>query len=68
MLVVKLNGAGNGLPQSEAARLCLVTTELLPLVLGHVLGHQRVRGLDHGELDGFILPEIDYIQADVLYH
>ena len=50
MLVVKLNGAGDGLGQGEAGGGSLVTSELVPLLLGHMLGHQGVLGLDSWEL------------------
>merc|ERR1719322_1589603 len=50
VLVVRLYGASNGLGESEAGGGSLVTSELVPLLLGHMLGHQRVLGLDSWEL------------------
>ena len=50
VLVVELDGAGAGLGQGEAAGLGLDVLHLVPLLLGHVLGHQGVGGLDGGEL------------------
>ena len=49
VLVVEINSAGNGLGQGEARGLGDDVGELVPLLLGHVLGDQRVLGLDVGE-------------------
>jgi len=49
MLVVELNGASDGLDEGESGSLGLDSLELLPLVLGDVLGNKRVLGLDGGE-------------------
>merc|ERR1719466_487637 len=49
VLVVKLNGTSNGLDEGESGSLGLDSLELLPLVLGDVLGNKRVLGLDGGE-------------------
>merc|ERR1719397_1215747 len=49
MLVVKLNGASDGLNEGESGSLGLDSLELLPLVLGDVLGNKRMLGLDGGE-------------------
>jgi len=46
MLVVEVDGASNGLGQGEAGGLGGDATELVPLFLGHMLGNQRVLGLD----------------------
>merc|ERR1712012_1517587 len=49
VLVVELNGASDGLDEGEAGSLGLDSLELLPLVLGDVLGNKEVLGLDGGE-------------------
>merc|ERR1719317_1834536 len=49
VLVVELNGASDGLDESEAGGLGLDSLQLLPLVLGDVLGNEGVLGLDGGE-------------------
>merc|ERR1719317_158194 len=49
VLVVELNGASDGLDEGEAGGLSLDSLELLPLVLGDVLGNEGVLGLDGGE-------------------
>merc|ERR1712088_708912 len=49
VLVVELNGTSDGLDESEAGGLGLDSLELLPLVLGDVLGNEGVLGLDGGE-------------------
>merc|ERR1711963_487399 len=49
VLVVELNGASDGLDEGEAGSLGLDSLELLPLVLGDVLGNEGVLGLDGGE-------------------
>merc|ERR1719510_410762 len=49
VLVVELNSASDGLDQGESGSLGLDSLELLPLVLGDVLGNKRVLGLDGGE-------------------
>jgi len=46
MLVVELNGAGDGLGQGEARGLGDDATQLVPFLLGHVLGNQAVLRLD----------------------
>jgi len=50
VLVVELNSAGNGLGEGEAGGLGDDVLVFVPSLLGHVLGHQRVGGLDGGEL------------------
>ena len=50
VLVVELNSAGNGLGEGEAAGLGLNVLQLVPFVLGDVLCHEGVGGLDIGEL------------------
>merc|ERR1711929_4262 len=50
VLVVELDGAGAGLGQGEATGLGLDVLELVPLLLGDVLGHEGVGGLDFREL------------------
>jgi len=55
VLVVELNSAGNGLGKGEARGLGDKATELVPLLLGHVLGNQAVGGLDVGEFGHFLL-------------
>jgi len=50
VLVVELNGASAGLGDGEAAGLGLDVLDLVPSLLGHVLGDQGVGGLDDGEL------------------
>jgi len=52
VLVVELNSAGNGLGQGEARGLGDDATQLVPLLLGDVLGSQAVGGLDVGEFAG----------------
>merc|ERR1719510_348655 len=49
VLVVELNSASDGLDQGESRCLGLDSLQLLPLVLGDVLGNKRVLGLDGGE-------------------
>jgi len=49
VLVVELNSAGNGLGEGEAGGLGDDVLVFVPSLLGHVLGHQRVGGLDGGE-------------------
>merc|ERR1719356_1046486 len=49
VLVVELDGTGAGLGDGEAAGLGLDVLDLIPSLLGHVLGHQGVGGLDDGE-------------------
>merc|ERR1712223_1042940 len=49
VLVVELNGTSDGLDEGEAGGLGLDSLELLPLVLGDVLGNEGVLGLDGGE-------------------
>lgn len=46
VLVVELNSAGNGLGEGEAGGLGDDVLVFVPSLLGHVLGHQRVGGLD----------------------
>ena len=50
VLVVELNGASAGLGDGKAAGLGLDVLDLVPSLLGHVLGDQGVGGLDDGEL------------------
>jgi len=52
VLVVELNSAGNGLGQGEAAGLGLDVLDGIPFLLGDVLGHEGVGGLDVGEFSG----------------
>ena len=47
-----LDGTGDGLGEGEAAGLGLDVLDGIPLLLGDVLCHQRVGGLDGGELSG----------------
>jgi len=49
MLVIELNGTGNGLGQGEARGLGSDAGKLVPFLLGDVLGDQRVLGLDFRE-------------------
>merc|ERR1719510_2230892 len=49
VLVVELNSASDGLDQGESRCLGLDSLQLLPLVLGDVLGNKGVLGLDGGE-------------------
>jgi len=49
VLVVELNSASDGLGQGEARGLADNTAQLVPLLLGDVLGHQAVGRLDIGE-------------------
>merc|ERR1719317_914020 len=49
VLVVEFNGASDRLDEGEAGSLGLDSLELLPLVLGDVLGNEGVLGLDGGE-------------------
>merc|ERR1712045_330248 len=46
VLVVKVNSTGNGLDKSESRSLGLDSLQLLPFVLGHMLGNKRMLGLD----------------------
>jgi len=55
VLVVELDSAGNGLGKGEARGLGDNAAELVPLLLGHVLGNQAVGGLDVGEFGHFLL-------------
>ena len=59
MLVVELGGAGDGLAQGEAGGLGDDAAQLVPLLLGDVLGHQGVGGLDLGERRGRHLRTIE---------
>merc|ERR1719461_379635 len=52
VLVVELNGAGAGLGNGETAGGSLDVLDFVPSLLGHVLGHQRVLGLDFREFSG----------------
>jgi len=49
MLVVELNGASNGLGQSETGSLGGDSGKLVPFFLGHVFGDKGVFGFDIGE-------------------
>jgi len=53
VLVVEVDGASDGLGEGEAGGLGDNTAQLVPLLLGHVLGDQRVLGLDVGEFSHF---------------
>merc|ERR1719167_220489 len=53
VLVIELDGAGDGLCQSESGGAGLQLTELVPFLLCHMLGDQTVRGLDGGEFRHF---------------
>jgi len=55
MLVVELNGASNGLGQGELGSLGHDASQLVPLLLGDVLSHQRVLGFDVREGRGHCL-------------
>jgi len=55
MLVVELNGASDGLGQSEAGGLGDVVAQLGPFFLGDVLGNQGVLRLDFREGSHFFL-------------
>merc|ERR1711936_443680 len=46
VLVVKLNSAGDGLDEGESRSLGLDSLELLPFILGDILGNKRVLGLN----------------------
>ena len=50
VLVVELNGAGSSLSNGEATGLGLNVLDLVPSLLGDVLGHQRMSRLDDREL------------------
>jgi len=50
VLVVEVDGASNGLAEGEAGSLGDDATQLVPLLLGHVLGDQAVFGFDGGEV------------------
>jgi len=50
VLVVKLDSAGNGLGEGESRGLGDNVLDLVPSLLSDVLGHQRVGGLDNGEI------------------
>merc|ERR1712197_14219 len=50
VLVVELNGAGSCLGNGEVTGLGLDVLHFVPSLLGDVLGHERVGGLDDGEL------------------
>lgn len=45
-LVVELDSAGDGLGEGEARGLADNTAQLVPFLLGNVLGDQAVLGLD----------------------
>ena len=49
VLVIELNGAGDGLGKGEARGLGLDVGQLLPLLGGQVLGDQALGGADGGE-------------------
>ena len=49
VLVVELDGAGARLGDGESAGLGLNVLDLVPPLLGDVLGHQGVGRLDDGE-------------------
>merc|ERR1712123_271288 len=50
VLVVELNGTGTSLGDGEAAGLGLDVLDTVPSLLGHVLLHERVLGLDNWEI------------------
>jgi hypothetical protein len=52
VLVVELDSAGDGLGEGEAGGLGDDVLNLVPSLLSDVLGHQRVGGLDDGEISG----------------
>merc|ERR1719468_1479204 len=54
MLGVELDSTGNSLSKGEARGGGLVLAQLIPLLLGHMLGHQRVGRLDLGEGSHFL--------------
>jgi len=54
VLVVKLNGAGASLGQGESAGLGLDVLQLVPFLLGDVLGHKGVLRLDFREFSGHL--------------
>jgi len=54
VLVVELDGAGAGLGDGESAGLGLDVLDAVPSLLGDVLGHQGVGGLDGGEFSGHV--------------
>ena len=49
MLVVELNSTSNGLGQCKLGSLGDDASQFVPFLLGDVLSHQRVLGLDIGE-------------------
>ena len=49
-LVVELDSAGDGLGEGEAGGLGGDGAQLVPFLLGDVLGHKGVLGLDVGEI------------------
>ena len=57
-LVVELHCAGDGLGEGEAGGLGGDGAQLVPLLLGDVLGHQAVLGLDVGEVARHVAAEI----------
>jgi len=54
MLVVELDGTGDGLSEGEAGSLGDNTAQLVPFFLGDVLGDQGVSRLDIGEFGHFL--------------
>ena len=56
VLVVELNSAGDGLGEGEAGGLGGDGAQLVPFLLGDVLGHQAVLGLDVGEVARHVAP------------
>jgi len=54
VLVVKFDCTGDGLGQGEATGLGLDVLDLVPSLLGHMLGDKGVGGLDDGEFSGHI--------------
>ena len=67
VLVVELHGAGDGLGEGELGGGGDGAGELLPQRLRHVLGHQRVLGLDLGEGVRHSASEIIQVGQDESY-
>jgi len=66
VLVVKLNSTGNSLSQCEARSLGLDVLQLVPLLLGDVLGNKRVLGCNEGKVSKvFLLPLLVFFPQSV---